>query len=68
MDKHAYRIIKNRIVEIKQRQFQISNYLHSNKDVITEFQEKNLNSILETLDEEREELEMVLKIKMPGVG
>lgn len=68
MEKYAYRVMANRIVEIKQRQFQILNYLHSNKDIITEFQKKNLNGILETLNEEREELEIVLKTKMPGVG
>jgi hypothetical protein len=61
MYRYAYKVIVNRIAEIKQRQFQILNYLDSNKEIIIELQKENMNSLLITLKQEKEELERILK-------
>ena len=61
MYRHANKVIANRIAEIKQRQFQISNYLESNKEVIIELQKENMNNVMVALIQEKEELERILK-------
>lgn len=61
MYRYAYKVMTNRIEEIQQRQFQISNYLNSNREIITEIQKENMDNLITALKEEREELETILK-------
>jgi poly(3-hydroxyalkanoate) synthetase len=61
MYRYAYKVIANRIAEIQQRQFQILNYMDSNKEVIIELQKENMNSLMIALKQEKEELERILK-------
>jgi Mg2+ and Co2+ transporter CorA len=60
MYRYPYKVMANRIAEIQQRQFQILNYLDSNREIMTEFQKENINSLMITLKGEKEELETIL--------